>query len=353
MSKTHKAHTKLIYNQKNQPAQTGTDKRSHMKHRIKLALIASLITSAIAPTTSFAQVTLDKTIAVVAGEPIAQSELNERIKINREVAKRNNQKVTDAELLTYTRDELINERLLLNKVKNAHIQVPAAQIEQALQSMAQGNGMSIDQFKTRVSKDGANAWDLLVRDLNNQIAIDTLMQREILSKIKEPTDKEISAEVERVVAIPEGPMSPQPAAIAQHIFIKTPNAASLKKIQGLKARLDKGEDFAEVAKANSDNPQTAQNGGRVPYILLNDKDADPAILKLAATAPLNTVSAPVKTKNGYHLFKFSDRVTLSPNDEEKKAMAKDALNAMRQKEAAEQFYKELDESKKNLVELKN
>ncbi len=326
-----------------------------MNPRIKFALLTALFTTSIAPAVSFAQVAIDKVVAVVAGEPISQSELNERIKVNREVAKRAQQNPSNAELTTYSRDELVNERLLLNKVKNARINVSENQINAALQEMAQGNGMTLDQFKARVAKEGgASGWDGLTTDLRNQMSIDTLMQQEVLSKIKEPSSKEVDAEVTRVSAIANGPMSPQDVAVAQHIFIQNPTAASLKKIKAIKARLDKGtEDFGAVAKAVSENPQTAANDGKVPYILLNDPQVDASVAQLAKTGSLNTVSEPIKTKNGYHLFKISERTTLSLSDEEKKIMAKDALMAMRQKEATEKFFAELEASKASLVEIKN
>ena len=325
-----------------------------MNQRIKFTLLAALFTTSIAPTVSFAQVAIDKTIAVVAGKPISQSELNERVKVNREVAKRAKQKVSDAELINYSRDELINEHLLLNRAKNARITVGDEQVNAALQEMAQGNGMTVEQFKAHVTKiGGANAWQNLSDDLKSQMTIDALMRQEILSKIKEPTAKEIDAEVARVSAIADGPMSPQEVAVAQHIFIENPSAASLKKIKAIKARLDKGEDFGAVAKQVSENPETAANNGQIPYIGLNDKQADPSVVQLARTAPLNIVSEPLKTKNGYHLFKISERTTLTLNDDAKKAMAKDALMSMRQKEATEQYFKELDASKASLVEIRN
>ena len=56
-----------------------------MNKRIKFALLTALLTGSIAPAVSFAQVGTGKVVAVVAGEPISQSELNERIKINAEV----------------------------------------------------------------------------------------------------------------------------------------------------------------------------------------------------------------------------------------------------------------------------
>ena len=148
-------------------------------------------------------------------------------------------------------------------------------------------------------------------------------------------------------------MSPQDVAVTQHIYIEGTNAAALKKAKAVKARLDKGEDFAAVAREVSDNKQTAQNGGAVPYIFLKDQSADPAVLKVVNSIEANKISEPVKTANGYHIFKVAQRTTIAPSEEDKKAWAKDALLAQRQKDAMAAFYKELDDSKASLVEIKN
>ncbi len=325
-----------------------------MNKRIKFALLTALLTGSIAPAVSFAQVGTGKVVAVVAGEPISQSELNERIKINTEVAKRAGQKVSEAQLAEYSRDELINERLLLNKAKNARVTASQSKVDEALNAMAQGNGMNMEQFQQHVNKvGGAGAWDTLVRDVRNEMSINEMMEKQVLSKVKQPTAQEIDAEVARVSAIADGPMSPQEVAVTQHIYVQGTNAAALKKAKGIKARLDKGEDFAAVAREVSDNKQTAQNGGAVPYIFLKDPSADPAVLKAVNNIPENKVSEPVKTANGYHLFKVAQRTTIAPSEDDKKAWAKDALLAERQKAAMTAFYKELDDSKASLVEIKN
>ena len=325
-----------------------------MNKRIKFALLTALLTGSIAPAVSFAQVGTGKVVAVVAGEPISQSELNERIKINAEVAKRAGQKATEAQLAEYSRDELINERLLLNKAKNARITASQAKVDEALNAMAQGNGMSMDQFQQHVNKvGGSDAWDTLIRDVRNELSITEMIDKQVLSKVKQPTAKEIDNEVARVSAIADGPMSPQDVAVTQHIYIQGTNAAALKKAKAVKARLDKGEDFAAVAREVSDNKQTAQNGGAVPYIFLKDQSADPAVLKVVNSIEANKISEPVKTANGYHIFKVAQRTTIAPSAEDKKAWAKDALLAQRQKDAMAAFYKELDDSKASLVEIKN
>ena len=324
-----------------------------MNKRIQFALLTALLTGTITPAVSFAQTT-GKVVAVVAGNPITQSEVDERIKINREVAKRSGQKATDAQLAEYSRDELINERLLLNKAKNSRVTVSEDKVNQALTEMAQGNRMTLEQFQQHVNKVGGSvAWNNLSNDVRNELTIGAMMEQQVASKVKQPSAKEIDAEVARVSAIADGPMSPQEVAVTQHIYVKGTNAAALKKAKSIKARLDKGEDFATVAKQVSENPQTAQNGGAVPYVFLKDQTADPAVIKTVTSITLNTVSEPVKTQNGYHLFKVAQRTTIAPSEEDKKAWAKDALLAQRQKEAMDAFYKEIDASRASLVEIKN
>ena len=324
-----------------------------MNKRIQFALLTALLTGTITPAVSFAQTT-GKVVAVVAGNPITQSEVDERIKINREVAKRSGQKATDAQLAEYSRDELINERLLLNKAKNSRVTVSEDKVNQALTEMAQGNRMTLEQFQQHVNKVGGSvAWNNLSNDVRNELTIGAMMEQQVASKVKQPSAKEIDAEVARVSAIADGPMSPQEVAVTQHIYVKGTNAAALKKAKSIKARLDKGEDFATVAKQVSENPQTAQNGGAVPYVFLKDQTADPAVIKTETSITLNTVSEPVKPQNGYHLFKVAQRTTIAPSEEDKKAWAKDALLAQRQKEAMDAFYKEIDASRASLVEIKN
>ena len=324
-----------------------------MNKRIQFALLTALLTGTITPAVSFAQTT-GKVVAVVAGNPITQSEVDERIKINREVAKRSGQKATDAQLAEYSRDELINERLLLNKAKNSRVTVSEDKVNQALTEMAQGNRMTLEQFQQHVNKvGGSGAWNNLSNDVRNELTIGAMMEQQVASKVKQPSAKEIDAEVARVSALADGPMSPQEVAVTQHIYVKGTNAVALKKFKSIKARLDKGEDFATVAKQVSENPQTAQNGGAVPYVFLKDQTADPAVIKTVTSITPNTVSEPVKTQNGYHLFKVAQRTTIAPSEEDKKAWAKDALLAQRQKEAMDAFYKEIDASRASLVEIKN
>lgn len=93
-----------------------------------------------------------------------------------------------------------------------------------------------------------------------------------------------------------------------HIFIAFRNSsgvsdtmAAMKKKDQLLARLQKGEDFGKLANEFSDDPAARSNKGEIGFITVFTLpyDFENAIY---ATAP-GKVSAPVRSKIGYHIFK--------------------------------------------------
>jgi peptidyl-prolyl cis-trans isomerase C len=86
---------------------------------------------------------------------------------------------------------------------------------------------------------------------------------------------------------------------ASHILVDTEEEA--KKI---KERLDKGEDFAEVAKASSKCP-SASRGGDLGFF--GKGRMVPEFEKAAYALKEGEVSAPVKTQFGWHIIKVTGR----------------------------------------------
>lgn len=84
----------------------------------------------------------------------------------------------------------------------------------------------------------------------------------------------------------------------KHILLKTEDEA--KKV---KARLDKGEDFAKVAKEVSQDAQTKDKGGDLGTVNYVDSGFDPKFMAGAIALKEGAVSAPVQTGYGYHIIK--------------------------------------------------
>ncbi|MGI4824368.1 MAG: peptidylprolyl isomerase [Janthinobacterium lividum] len=99
---------------------------------------------------------------------------------------------------------------------------------------------------------------------------------------------------------------------ASHILIRVaPDAnpsdtlAAYQKATALRQRLLAGEDFSTLARANSEDPSAAENGGKLGYF--TSMQMVYPFETAAYQTPVGQVSQPVRTRFGYHLIKVNDR----------------------------------------------
>ncbi len=93
---------------------------------------------------------------------------------------------------------------------------------------------------------------------------------------------------------------PEEEVHARHILVPTEQEA-----KAIRSELDKGADFAELAKQKSKDPGTAIQGGDVGYFT---KDLMvPEFSEAAFKLQKGQISAPVKTTFGWHIIKVEDR----------------------------------------------
>ncbi|MBC3411907.1 SurA N-terminal domain-containing protein [Pseudomonas sp. SWRI51] len=93
---------------------------------------------------------------------------------------------------------------------------------------------------------------------------------------------------------------------AAHILIevndKTTDAQAKARVEELQQRLEKGEDFAKLAKEFSQDPGSANTGGDLGFA--GPGVYDPAFEDALYKLNKDQVSAPVRTEYGYHLIKL-------------------------------------------------
>lgn len=90
------------------------------------------------------------------------------------------------------------------------------------------------------------------------------------------------------------------SAAARHILVATE-----KECADLKKKIEKGADFAKLAKAHSTCPSGAKGGALgtfKPGQMVKEFDA------VVFSAPVGEVQGPVKTQFGYHLVEVTHRV---------------------------------------------
>ncbi|GAA0577050.1 peptidylprolyl isomerase [Halomonas salifodinae] len=88
-------------------------------------------------------------------------------------------------------------------------------------------------------------------------------------------------------------------ATARHILVE-----SEEKCLALKAEIEGGRDFAEVAREHSSCPSGRQGGDLGAF---GPGQMVPEFDKVVFSGELNTVLGPVKTQFGYHLLEVTSR----------------------------------------------
>ncbi len=152
---------------------------------------------------------------------------------------------------------------------------------------------SQDEFDKRLAARNITLADFKA-DLRRSITVDKVLNKEITSKIN-ITDDDITSYynqhkaefnlIEPQYHLAQILVTTQPNPQAQNVAGKAQNPEEAKKkIQMIANRLDSGEDFASVAMALSEQPETAQNGGDLGFVpessLKGDHTAFDAINKL-------------------------------------------------------------------------
>jgi peptidyl-prolyl cis-trans isomerase D len=106
----------------------------------------------------------------------------------------------------------------------------------------------------------------------------------------------------------------------------------------LATRVQNGEDFAAIAKAESQDPGSASQGGDLGFISpgIMDKAFDTAAFQLGK----NELSQPIRTRFGYHLIEVTDikPVELKPFNEVKQQIRND----LQTQQAEQLFYEDVD-----------
>lgn len=129
----------------------------------------------------------------------------------------------------------------------------------------------------------------------------------------------------------------------RHILIKTnelvDDEEARKRLLALKARIEAGDDFAALARANSDDKGSALKGGSLDWVSPGDlvKPFEEAMGKLE----INQISEPVQTQFGWHLIQVLDRESKDDSLEHKKNMVRDAIRKRKIEEETELWMRRL------------
>ena len=196
---------------------------------------------------------------------------------------------------------LIEQRLILQEAKRADLSVSSDDVLERLQEMRQHAG-SDDAFVHALEEMHLSQEQLKMRireQLMIQRLIDTKVRVGILISPQEVA-KELAAhpELDR----------PGDRVHARHLLIRvregTTEAAARTRIEELLHELERGADFAELAKRYSEDSHASQ-GGDMGWVAQGElmPELDAALFALKPGA----CSQPIQSRLGFHLIKVEER----------------------------------------------
>jgi peptidyl-prolyl cis-trans isomerase SurA len=276
-------------------------------------LCPTLLAATLLPAASFAQTRdigvhgemLDRIAAIVNDGLVLKSELDAQMDA---VTKRLQEQKVELPSQSVLKQQVL-DRLILQEIQSQHakrvgLTVSDEQLNGALQEIAGRNKIPFDQLPTALAAQGVD-YKQYRESMRKELTLSTLRQRDVIAHIN-VTPHELEQFLTR-----QQTSAANDEFNVSHILLSLPEAATPQqleeithKAQDLAARASKGEDFGQLAIANS-NSQTALDGGSLGW--RKGTQLPEFILQLVTKMKAGEVSEPVRTPSGFHIVKLNER----------------------------------------------
>ncbi|HNX90712.1 MAG TPA: peptidylprolyl isomerase [Candidatus Omnitrophota bacterium] len=271
--------------------------------RMGKILIAAMVSTMMSIGPAMAEV-VDKVIVVVNDETITQREFDRAFTQIQKSYEANFKGDELARRLEEAKkalmDQMINTKLAMSLAKKAGIKVDEKELQNRI-DMIKSYYPSEPEFLKALSDRGTNLTEFR-KEITDQMMAQQLVEKEVSSKIVIPPG-EITDLYEKNK---EKLIAPRRIKVAEIMVRKdqtAPAETSKAKIADIKSKIEKGADFAEIAKKESNGPY-AQNGGEMGFVAQGQllPEMDSVIFKTEK----GKITDVIETQMGYHIFKIEE-----------------------------------------------
>ena len=246
---------------------------------------------------------LDRIVAVVNDDVILQSELNDAVaSVQQQYAGHTEQLPPMNVLQQQVLNRLVLMRLQIQKAQDQGIHVSDADVDQAIQGVAEQNKLSPEQLRAEVERSGAS-FASFREQLADQITVQRLHQSVVQDSVS-VTDSEIDN-------LLSSPTYKAGEVHLAHIQISIPGGADAAAIQAAAAKAEQtlaaikgGMDFNAAAIRYSD-ASDALDGGDLGWRRLDE--IPPAFADTIASMKPGDVSPALRGPTGFHILKLVDQ----------------------------------------------
>ncbi|WP_194791261.1 peptidylprolyl isomerase SurA [Pseudomonas sp. UFMG81] len=264
------------------------------------ALLSSAVHAAVQP--------IDRVVAIVDNDVVMQSQLDQRVhEVQQTIAKRGGgggvppTSVLEQQVL----ERLIVENLQLQIGERSGIRITDEELNQAVGTIAQRNGMSLEQFRAALAHDGLS-YDDAREQIKREMIISRVRQRRVAERIQVSEQ-----EVKNFLNSDLGKMQLSEEYRLANILIPTPESANSTAIQAaaqqagdVYQQLRQGADFGRLAIARSAS-ENALEGGEMGWRKAGQ--LPPQLADKLSGMAVGEVTEPLRIPNGFLILKLQEK----------------------------------------------
>ena len=264
---------------------------------------AAAATAAAAPA---APRSADFIVAVVNSEPVTNVEVQQQVERLRAQAEASNMPADT--LRRQALEMLIGQKIQLQMASERNLQVDNFAVQQAEESVARQNSMTMTELRARLVREGISETQFRA-DLKKQLVIQKLREAEVDSKVR-VSDLDIDQYLREQKA-----KAGMANAVTQlnlgHILVTVPENASEAQVKQLQAKAQQaadkiraGEDFQAAVAEFSDVPD-GKGGGPMG---MRPADRYPELfVKATQSTAVGSIAGPVRSPAGFHILKVLEK----------------------------------------------
>lgn len=251
-------------------------------------------------------VKLDRIVAVVDQTVITEQELESRMAtVTAQFKKQGTELPEESILRKQILERLITDTLQIQYAAQIGLKIDDNQLDKTIERIADQNNLTLTEFSEALAKDGISMRKFRA-DIRNEITVARLREREVDGRVN-VSESEIDNYLTSQASLNENTDEFE----ISHILIRTPEEGATEDIQKAKAKVDEavsqlnsGVSFAKVSASFSDAPNALEGGSlgwkkgsQMPALFLD------ALKNMQA----GQVSAPLRSPNGFHLLKLTNK----------------------------------------------
>lgn len=284
---------------------------------------------------------LDRIVAVVDDNVVLQSELDRGIQLaDQQIKQRNIAAPPEDVVRTQVLERLILTRIQTHRAQEAGIKIDDRELNGIIENVAAQNQLTVPQFIEELKGEGMD-YQTVREEIRDQALVQRVRQKEVGSRVL-VSDEDIALYLSSQASADDTEYR------LSHILVALPDGANSEQREKARARADEllkrlraGENFAQLAIANSDGQQALQGGdldwrkgGNLPTIFAN------VVPKMA----VGDISNVIEGSNGYNIIKLVDKRSSGGRQMVEETKARHILlqpNALRDETATKELINEL------------